>query len=199
MLGRIAAPRQAWGVTFCELLVGLWREKCRGRHSADGGGHCVNLWCGSGARGAAVASGRTPARGGETARAAATRAPSAPGGPQQSVAVFFLCLSGRRGDRGIHRTPAKFGFGAQCVRVKAFATATCSLEPCQENAALFGRNAAPRKAGGTCCKLLVGLWRENSRGRHAAEGGDILLTSGARSRKGAATKCGCFFLGSSGR
>ena len=125
------------------------------------GGDVVNLRCGSGARGAAVASGRTPARGGETARAAATRAPSAPRGLRQSVAVFFcfvwfslLVWPTWRPRHPPH--PSKVWVRGQCTGVKAFATAICSPEPCQENIAAFGRIAAPRRAEGGGALLTSG-------------------------------------------
>ena len=117
MLGRIAAPRQAWGVTFCELLVGLWREKCRGRHSADGGGILLT----SGAvrvRGAPRSPAGAHPRAVAKPREPRPRARPQPQGGYDKVWLFFfsvlfgfLCWSGRRGDRGIHRAQARSVFG----------------------------------------------------------------------------------------
>ena len=153
------------------------------------GGDVVNLRCGSGARGAAVASGRTPARGGETARAAATRAPSAPGGPQQSVAVFFLCLSGRRGDRGIHRAQARSVFGDNALASRHSRQPYVHLNHVRRTPLRTVELLHRGGQGGPCCLPVLGLRRENCRGRHAAEGGGgSLLTYGAMSPKGYATK-----------
>ena len=83
MLGRIAAPRQAWGVTFCELLVGLWREKCRGRHSADGGGILLTS-------GAVRVRGAPRSRAAAKARGPRPRARPQPQGGYNKVWLFFF-------------------------------------------------------------------------------------------------------------
>ena len=160
------------------------------------GGDVVNLRCGSGARGAAVASGRTPARGGETARAAATRAPSAPRGLRQSVAVFFFvlfgffCWSGRRGDRGIHRAQARSVFGDNALASRHSRQPYVHLNHVRRTPLRTVELLHRGGQGGPCCLPVLGLRRENCRGRHAAEGGvgGSLLPSGTMSPKGSATK-----------
>ena len=53
--------------------------------------------------------------------------------------------------------PSKVCVRGQCTGVKAFATAICSPEPCQENTAAFGRTAAPRRAGGAVLLTSAGV------------------------------------------
>ena len=140
----------------------------------------MNLWWGCGARNAAAATARTGGgilltsgavrvRGAPRSRAAAKargprpRArPQPQGGYDKVWLFFFFCFvwfsllvwptwRPRHPPR-----PSKVCVRGQCTGVKAFATAICSPEPCQENIAAFGRIAAPRRAEGGGALLTSG-------------------------------------------
>ena len=154
-----------------------------------------------------LTSGAVRVRGAPRSRAAAKargprpRARPRPKGATTKCGCFFSLLVWPTWRPRHPPHPSKVWVRGQCTGVKAFATAICSPEPCQENTAAYGRTAAPRRAGGAVLLTSAGvaareLPRPPRRGRG---GGGQFVTLWYHEPKGVCYKAAFFGLVPEGR